>query len=225
MGTESPAHSLSPAGLAIAGWTAFLLGGALFMALAWNVAANNSVVRIDDAVMGWLNTRRTPLVTSLMLFLTHSHSIAAVSAWTLLFAGVLARMRERYWILTLGLAVAGGMALNTLLKHAYERARPELDAPIVTLHTFSFPSGHTAAATLFYGVLAAFLVTRVRHKAGRIAIVCAAVLAVALVAASRVYLGAHFPSDVAAAASWSTAWLVLCLASVHGLVRRRRAGR
>jgi undecaprenyl-diphosphatase len=69
-------------------------------------------------------------------------------------------MREWYWMLTLALAVGGGEALNVLLKHAYERARPVFDDPVVELMTYSFPSGHTAGAVLFYGVLAAFLVSR-----------------------------------------------------------------
>jgi undecaprenyl-diphosphatase len=138
-----------------------------------------------------------------------------------LFAVLLARLRERYWILTLALAVGGGMALNVLLKETYERARPHFDDPWVTLNTFSFPSGHTAGATLFYGVLAAFLVSRTNEWHVRIACVIAAVLMVVMVAFSRMYLGAHYLSDVAAAACSSTVWLVLCLTSVHGLVRRR----
>ena len=223
VGTEAPSRSLSPRALAIAGWAAFLLAGVLFIAVAWNVAAHAPVLGLDAAVMAWLNTRRTVALTTVMLAITHTHSLAAIAAWSVVFAAVLARMREWYWILTLALAVGGGMALNVLLKLTYERARPAMDDPIVTLQTFSFPSGHTAASTVFYGVLAAFLVTRLRRRRWRSTVVAGAVAAVALVAASRVYLGAHFPSDVIAAASWSTAWLVLCLSSVHGLVRRRRA--
>ena len=47
-----------------------------------------------------------------------------------------------------------------LLKTAYERLRPTFDQPLLALDSYSFPSGHTAGATLFYGVLAAFLVAR-----------------------------------------------------------------
>jgi undecaprenyl-diphosphatase len=47
------------------------------------------------------------------------------------------------------------------------------------------------------------------------------VLAVVLVAISRMYLGAHYLSDVVAAAASSTAWLVVCLSGVHALVLRR----
>jgi undecaprenyl-diphosphatase len=128
-------------------------------------------------------------------------------------------------MLTVALSIAGGLALNVLFKHAFERARPHFDHAPVALETYSFPSGHTAAATVFYGVLAAFLVSRTHDKRLRAALVIGAIAAVVLVAFTRVYLGAHYPSDVVAAAAASTAWLTLCLATVHGWVRRRRATR
>jgi undecaprenyl-diphosphatase len=107
-----------------------------------------------------------------------------------------------------------------LLKHAYERARPVFDKPVVELATYSFPSGHTAGAVVFYGVLAAFLVSRFYDRRKRSACVIVAIAVVTLVAFSRLYLGAHYLSDVVAAACASTAWLVLCLSAVHHLVRR-----
>jgi membrane-associated phospholipid phosphatase len=76
---------------------------------------------------------------------------------------------------------------------------------------------------VFYGVLAAFLVSRFYDPRVRAACVVAAIAAIALVAFSRMYLGAHYLSDVMAAACSSTVWLVLCLSMVHGYVRRRMA--
>ena len=218
-------HSLSPRGLAVAGWVGFMLAGAIFYTLAWNVASHSTLVVLDAKVSAWLHTHARPWLTTLMLVITHANSTVAMTAWSVAFAAVLARLRERYWILTLALVMGGGMTLNVMLKHAYERARPHFDDPMITLDSYSFPSGHTAGATLFYGVLAAFLVSRYYDHGKRAAIVAVAIAAIATVAFSRMYLGAHYLSDVAAAASASTAWLALCLSTVHGVVRRRmRAG-
>lgn len=214
-------HSLSPQALAIAGWTGFLLAGAIFYTLAWKVASHSTLVALDAQVSTWLHIHRHEALTTAMLVITHANSTVAMGAWSVAFGAVLARLRERYWLLTLALVMGGGMTLNVILKHAYERARPHFDDPVLTLESYSFPSGHTAGATLFYGVLAAFLVSRYFDHRKRVAIVTAAILAIATVAFSRMYLGAHYLSDVAAAASASTAWLALCLSTVHGVVRRR----
>ena len=214
-------HSLSPRALAIAGWTAFGLAALLFLLIAWNVSARGALAALDTRVADWLHARATAPLTAVMLAVTHLNSTFAIGVWSALFAAVLARLRERYWILTLGLAVGGAMLLNLVLKQVYERARPRFDEPLIVLETFSFPSGHTAAAVAFYGVLAAFLVSRFYDTRRRAACVGGALAAVALVAFSRLYLGAHYLSDVVAAVCSSTAWLVLCLAFGHALVRRR----
>jgi membrane-associated phospholipid phosphatase len=214
-------HSLSPRAIAIAGWIAFVVAGSAFIALAWNVAGHASLVSIDAAVSDSLSSRRSPPLTQAMLVVTHAHSLGAIALWSLVFGAALARLREWYWLLSLALGVGGAMGLNWLLKVTYQRARPRFDEPLLTLDTFSFPSGHTAATTAFYGVLAAFLVARSWDRRVRVGIVALAALAIATVAFSRVYLGAHYPSDVVAAACSSIAWLALCLSAVHDLVRRR----
>jgi undecaprenyl-diphosphatase len=214
-------HSLSPRGLAIAGWSAFLVAGCLFLAIAWNVTAMQGLVALDARVADWLHAHGRPGLIAFLLTVTHLNSLAAIGAWSAVFAAFLARMREWYWMLTLALAVGGAMLLNLALKGAYERLRPRFDEPLVELATYSFPSGHTAAAVAFYGVAAAFLVSRFHEPRRRAACVAGAIAAVALVAFSRLYLGAHYLSDVVAAICSSTAWLVLCLAFGHALARKR----
>lgn len=218
-------HSLSPRGLAIAGWGAFALAGILFLAIAWNVTAGSALVTLDARIAHWLHQHGHPLLISFLLGVTHLNSTVAIGAWSLVFGAWLARRGERLWMLTLGLSVGGAMLLNLLLKSAFERVRPRFDDPLLELGTYSFPSGHTAASVAFYGVLAAFLVSRTCDTRRRAACVAVAIAAVALVAFSRLYLGAHYLSDVLAAMCSSTAWLVLCLATGHALARGRLARR
>ncbi len=218
---ERHPRSLSPQALAIAGWSALIVAGCLFLVIAWNVSGRTALVELDTKAAAWLHAHATPGLTTFLLAFTHLNSTLAISAYSCLFAILLARLREWYWILTLALAVGGGLALNAALKLAYERARPRFDDPLLTLATYSFPSGHTAGAVVFYGVLAAFLVSRFYDRRRRAACVGGAIGAVALVAFSRIYLGAHYLSDVVAAVCSSTAWLALCLSAVHGLVRRK----
>jgi undecaprenyl-diphosphatase len=205
----------------VAGWSAALVSGAIFFILAFDVATHTDLVFVDASVAAWLHKHATNEIAAFLYAVTTLHSTVGTGIMAAAFGVVLWRLRERYWLLTLGLAMGGGMALNVLLKHAYARARPHFDDPWVTLNSYSFPSGHTAAATLLYGVLVAFLVAHFYDWRQRTACIVGGILAVALVAFSRMYLGAHYLSDIVAAACSSLVWLVLCLSAVHSLVRRR----
>ena len=213
--------SLSPRALTIAGWTAFLIAGLIFFGLAWNITARSALVALDGRIVNWMHARTGGAALSFLYAVTQLHSPPAMIVMSVLFAAMLARLRQWYWLLTLAAAVAGGMLVNLVLKESYERLRPHFDNPLLVLSSFSFPSGHAAGATLFYGVLAAFLVSRAYDWRLRAGAVGSAIAMVALVAFSRMYLGAHYFSDVLAGVCSSTVWLVLCLSAGHALVRGR----
>ena len=156
-----------------------------------------------------------------MLFFTHLHGTLSVSILALLLAAYLVRKREPYWVLTLLVVLPLGMLINVLLKQIFLRARPSFGDPILTLASYSFPSGHVAGATLFYGVLAAYLCSRPGARPWRVAIVLTACAMVVLVGITRLYLGVHYFSDVVGAAAWSTAWVALCLVGTAALKRHR----
>jgi undecaprenyl-diphosphatase len=205
------------------GLGAFALLAALFIAIAEDVVTGDPIVRMDQAIAEWLHGHGNPMLTRLMLGVTHLHSMAGIWTMSLLFGAYLAWKRAWSWVLTLAITLGGGMLLNTAYKYAFERARPTWDNPLLTLTSYSFPSGHTAGATLFYGVLAAYLMTRSRNPRARTLYAAGAVLLVALVGFSRMYLGVHYLTDVLAAACASGAWLALCLLGVYYFNQRRPA--
>ena len=213
--------SLSPRALAATGAVAAVAASVIFISLSWKVASYAHLVVLDTRIANWLHQHGTPEITAFMIAVTQFHSILGTSLLAAAFGAVLAWMRQWYWLATLALAMGGGMALNSLLKEAFARIRPYFEDPWVSLTSYSFPSGHTAGAVLFYGVLAAFLVSRFYLPRQRISCIVGAVLAIALVAFSRMYLGAHYLSDVVAAACSSVVWLVFCLTAVHRVVRQR----
>lgn len=196
----------------------------IFGAIAVDVVNEAPLVIMDTSVATWLHGHAGANLTRIMLVLTQMHGLAAIIAYSLVTAAVLIWRKNWYWLLALAVSVPGGMLLNALLKYAYQRVRPSFDNPLLTLSTYSFPSGHTAGATLFYGFLAALLISRIRAWPWRVALCMFALLMIAAVGFSRMYLGVHYLSDVIAAVAASTAWLALCLTSVDGL-RRRKAHR
>jgi undecaprenyl-diphosphatase len=121
------------------------------------------------------------------------------------------------------LVVPGGTLLNVAVKHLIHRDRPLFENPIATLDTFSFPSGHTMGATLFYGLLAYFVMMSDRRWATKLVSIHLAAIIILLVGLSRIYLGLHFLSDVLGAMAAAAAWLALCVTAVETYRRRKEA--
>jgi undecaprenyl-diphosphatase len=200
-----------------------VVSSALFALIASNIAAGDPLVVADARAALWVNAHATPALTLLMLVVTYAHGTVPLCIYAIFMAAALARRRAWHWAAGVILAVPVGLLINVLLKHAFRRARPVLENPIITLATYSFPSGHTAGATLFYGVLFAYIGSRSRDSRVRAACIASWLLLVMLVAFSRMYLGVHFLSDVLAAVAWSLAWLAMCVIALHTLhVRANR---
>ncbi|MEP6912793.1 MAG: phosphatase PAP2 family protein, partial [bacterium] len=125
-------------------------------------------------------------------------------------------------LLTLLLAVFGGMLLNAVLKIAFNRHRPSFNDSVGHLASYSFPSGHTMAATVLYGALAAFAIHQLKDWRWRVLSVLLASLMIILIGFSRIYLGAHYLSDVLAASAEGLAWLALTLTAVETIRRRKQ---
>lgn len=88
--------------------------------------------------------------------------------------------------------------INTLIKHAVHRARPDtIYAHGMRIKSYSFPSGHAFGSIFFYGLLAYLAFTHLPHPWNLVATIALGIL-ILCIGISRVYLGAHFPSDVVA---------------------------
>jgi undecaprenyl-diphosphatase len=107
-------------------------------------------------------------------------------------------------------ATGGGIAMGGLLKLIYARPRPALVPHLVDVTSSSFPSGHATDSAIVYLTLAALLARTVPERALRIYIIGVAILLTLLIGASRVYLGVHWPSDVAAGWTIGAAWATGC---------------
>jgi membrane-associated phospholipid phosphatase len=192
----------------------------VFGAIAGEVVARANITLLDVRLANWFHLYAKSAWTPCMLFITHWHAPLGILGMTFILGVYFHVAQARYWLASLMLAVPGGLVLNVLLKYIFQRARPSFDDPLLTLASFSFPSGHTSGAVLFYGILAAYLVCHARRWRVRALPVCVALLMVALVALSRVYLGLHYLSDVLAAVAVSSAWLAVCITGVSTLRRR-----
>ncbi|MES2939715.1 MAG: phosphatase PAP2 family protein [Pseudomonadota bacterium] len=193
----------------------FLVCVLAFALLAAGVFVLHWFDRIDPAVLLFLCAHRTPAFTQAMAGISWLHQTAHLLVPVALAAAWLWWRGERGAAASLVLAVPGAMLLNLLLKSSFARLRPSIVDPLESLHTFSFPSGHTTAATALYGWLCLFVWARTRAAGPRAAAAAFAVLMVGTVALSRMVLGVHFPSDVAASVAAAAAWLALLRGTLH----------
>lgn len=209
------------------------VGAALMLMAAWlfshvaaQVESGAGITGLDVQLAHWFHDRASRGFTQCMLAVTHLHSVPGIIGMGLVFAGWLYRRGERGWMTAVLVTLPSGMVLNVLLKHAFQRARPHFEDPLLTLTTYSFPSGHTSSATILWGLVACWLASG-RSRPAAAAILLAALCIVSLVGLSRMYLGVHYLSDVLAAMAEGVAWLALCITSLSTLRRRRaaRAGR
>jgi membrane-associated phospholipid phosphatase len=132
----------------------------------------------------------------------------AMGALTGIIAAALVVRRRYGRAVYLAVTAGGGALLNMELKRYFARARPAVAQAIQSAHGYSFPSGHALGSTIVAGGLA-YLGMHVLHSwRQRAAAIAFAISFVLAVAASRVYLGVHWISDIAAGISGGLLWLM-----------------
>ncbi len=104
------------------------------------------------------------------------------------------------------LAIGGGTLMNNILKLGFDRPRPDLVPHGVEVYSASFPSGHATMAAITYLTLAALLARVQPRLRLRVFLFSLAIFIVVAVGISRVYLGVHWPSDVAAGWAIGSVW-------------------
>jgi len=126
---------------------------------------------------------------------------------------VLIRLRREAMLLAL--TVTSGWIVNSLLKLAVGRDRPDVVPHLMDAGGMSFPSGHSFnSAAVYIAIALAFAAFSARESV-RMLIVGTAIFVSLCVAASRVWLGVHYPSDVIAGWLGGTGWAFLASALLY----------
>jgi undecaprenyl-diphosphatase len=176
----------------------------------------------DERIQDHVHGDATPRMTRLMFALTRIGSPKTLTPAIPVFTALLwwRRFRHAAWVWLI--ATGGAALLVAMLKLHFHRIRPDLPWALVHEPSFSFPSGHSVFAVVVYGTL---IYLGMRHLARvweRIVVVVAAGALIFGIGFSRIYLGAHYPSDVAAGYFVGAVWLV-AVAGSDWYVRHSRA--
>jgi undecaprenyl-diphosphatase len=169
---------------------------------------------LDESLPNELHSDASGCLTMLMLGLTIVGSPpVVVSLMAILLVWMI--FSKRYGdAIGLTLSEVGALLLNQVSKEAFHRARPDPVWAIVHEHSFSFPSGHAMLGIVSYGTIAYLLIRHTHSRASRRAIGVVFAMLIFGIGISRVYLGAHYPSDIIAGWLAGGVWLAAIIFAV-----------
>ena len=169
---------------------------------------------LDQAVQGFFAGHREASRTVAVRAITDLGSSALLIP-VAIGTGLLWHRRARTWrpLLLLVGAYAGALVLQRTIKVLTQVPRPPATDAVGAFSGYAFPSGHATDATAVYGMLGVLLATALPRRSAKATVWTAAVVVVGLVGLSRIYLGAHWLTDVLAGfaigAAWSSSLLAL----------------
>ena len=165
------------------------------------------LMRLDERIQGDVHGDTTPDLTRVMFCLTDIGSPKTLLPAIPLLAGLLWWRRLRHAAVLLLIATGGSGLLVLLLKLHFRRVRPDLPWAFAHEPSYSFPSGHSVLAVVVYGTLLYIGMRRLPRMWERVAVCVVALTLILGIGTSRIYLGVHYPSDVAAGYFVGAVWL------------------
>ncbi len=188
------------------------VGAGVFFGVVEGLTTGHPLVRADTAIYNLLQGLRSLIADRAMIAITELGDSTVAGAVTFLVFLWLIWQRAwhaaAYWVA----AVGGAAVIGVVIKAALHRSRP---IPLYEgWDAFSFPSGHATTNAAIYCFLAVLLARKARPM-WQALIAATVVLIVGLIGFSRLYLGAHWFSDVVGGIAFSAAWVAL-LAIAYG---------
>lgn len=121
-------------------------------------------------------------------------------------------IKKYYWH-SIGIVFSFGVTelVSIVLKNVIGRHRPPHELALVATDSASFPSGHTIAAVAFYGFLIYFSNKEIKGKSAKNILTGFCALMILLAGFARIYLGAHWPSDVLASYILGGIWVMIVI--------------
>jgi len=183
---------------------AWLLSGALMLSI---IARYTQFFPGDMVITTALQKQRNPWVRRFMIAISEIGFPKLSVPLTIGVAGIFLALRFRLEAIFILLTTSSNL-LNALVKRLIKRPRPtkELVTVVRVINEPSFPSGHVMHYTNFFGLLIYLLLTNWRSGKLRNILIAICTVLIVFIGPSRVYLGAHWPSDVMAGYIYGGLW-------------------
>src|SRR6266567_2088759 len=183
---------------------AWLLSGALMVSI---IARYTQFFPGDMGITAALQKQRHPWIRRFMIAISEIGFPTLSIPLTIGVAGIFLGLRFRLEAIFILLTTSSNL-LNALVKRLIKRPRPtkELVTVARVINEPSFPSGHVMHYTNFFGLLIYLLATNWRSGRLRNILIAICTALIVFIGPSRVYLGAHWPSDVMAGYIYGGLW-------------------
>ena len=170
-----------------------------------------AIASIDENITQEIISYRSPGLTKFFIFMTEVGDIygylVVVTIYLLISRLIFKRWR---YVLQTTLVLILAVTSNMMLKRFIDRARPGIEH-MVSVETLSYPSGHAMSAMAFYGFLI-YLCTKFRiSKVWKTCLIVLLSFIILSIGISRIYLGVHFPTDIAGGFIAGLIWVVFCI--------------
>ncbi|HIX36204.1 MAG TPA: phosphatase PAP2 family protein [Candidatus Limosilactobacillus merdigallinarum] len=164
------------------------------------------LTRFDTSIRLWVNNYHAPLANAFWRQYTSLFNAQASFTWACGISLLAFLTRDWHLGLQISISIFGGIMLNHLIKIIVRRPRPFTNV-LMHYSGFSFPSGHSLTAVLVFGSIMIITSRWVHHQGWQYLINGILIVLILMIGFSRVFVGAHYPSDVLA--GWSLGVVIL----------------
>ncbi len=188
----------------------FILIGILFLMTSEVTEAiqgsPETVWELDKQLTNYLLTIRSPQISAIALDITALGSGTVLTVLVFILSTYLLFLKKLKSAAHLVIVAAGSAFITYFLKHIFERARPDILGRLVEVQGFSYPSGHSLSSAAIYFTIAYLTKNLLKSRVQLVLYFSLFFLLIVLIATSRIYLGVHYLSDVAAGIIAGIAW-------------------
>lgn len=187
--------------------------------LGLRAASGNAVSNMDVSISSLMRESRNAPADEIMTIITMMGDTVVMTALALAILGWLVWHKAYRAAWAAGIAIVAAKLFELAVKYGIQRARPT-ELPYSGASAFSFPSGHATMAAVTFGILAV-LVSHSMGRWGRAMVYAICAVLVVAIAYSRVYLGAHWFSDVLAGLLFGVVMMATFGVAIEAIPPRR----
>lgn len=187
----------------------------LFFGIIQDYIGQETLIKADLRIINLISQYRNPNLNQFMLFITYLAKAQVITVAVIFSLIILFLLNKWSYLKNLLVFVLGGELFVWIIKNIIERPRPPLATALVTETSYSFPSGHSFIAIAFYGLITFFIFESLNKKYLKKITLIIGIILIILISFSRIYLGAHWPSDVLASYASGLAWLSIIITISH----------